>query len=225
MQKNLTCKNIGEAQKNMFWFTITLVFVNFLFLSLGVLLYVFAQREGIAIPERTDDLYPLLALNHLGLAVGITFLLGITAATYASSDSALTALDNILLCGLYECRETPRSRTVTHQANRSHWFFGPVFCCDYHFSATQQQRGYNSGVRHCGLYLRTAAGACMPLGCLTNARCWTGWCPLSVWHRRCLPMLSTRTRRPGLGATNSALSDCCSMAYSPTLVCGLCQNQ
>ena len=92
MQKNLTCKNIGEAQKNMFWFTITLVFVNFMFLSLGVLLYVFAQREGIAIPTRTDDLYPLLALNHLGLVVAITFLLGITAATYASSDSALTAL-------------------------------------------------------------------------------------------------------------------------------------
>ena len=92
MQKNLTCKNIGEAQKNMFWFTITLVVVNFLFLSLGVLLYLFAQREGIAIPARTDDLYPLLALNHLGLVVAITFLLGITAATYASADSALTAL-------------------------------------------------------------------------------------------------------------------------------------
>ncbi len=92
MQKNLTCKNIGEAQKNMFWFTVTLVFVNFMFLSLGVLLYIFAQREGIAIPARTDDLYPMLALNHLGLVVGITFLLGITAATYASADSALTAL-------------------------------------------------------------------------------------------------------------------------------------
>lgn len=92
MQKNLTCKNIGEAQKNMFWFTVTLVFVNFMFLSLGVLLYVYAQREGIAIPARTDDLYPLLALNHLGLVVAITFLLGITAATYASADSALTAL-------------------------------------------------------------------------------------------------------------------------------------
>ena len=92
MQKNLTCKNIGEAQKNMFWFTTTLVFVNFLFLSLGILLYVFAKREGIALPERTDDLYPLLALNNLGLVVAITFLLGITAATYASADSALTAL-------------------------------------------------------------------------------------------------------------------------------------
>ncbi|GAB2537118.1 sodium:solute symporter [Spirosoma aerophilum] len=92
MQKNLTCKNIGEAQKNMFWFTVTLVFVNFMFLSLGVLLYVYAKREGIEIPARTDDLYPMLALNHLGLLVGITFLLGITAATYASADSALTAL-------------------------------------------------------------------------------------------------------------------------------------
>lgn len=92
MQKNLTCKNIGEAQKNMFWFTLTLVFVNLLFLCLGVLLYVFARREGIGIPARTDDLYPLLALSHLGLVVAITFLLGITAATYASADSALTAL-------------------------------------------------------------------------------------------------------------------------------------
>ncbi|CCH55415.1 Na+/solute symporter [Fibrisoma limi BUZ 3] len=92
MQKNLTCKNIGEAQKNMFWFTITLTIVNFLFLSLGALLYLYANARGIAIPAKTDDLYPMLALNHFGVVVGITFLLGITAATYASSDSALTAL-------------------------------------------------------------------------------------------------------------------------------------
>ncbi|MFD2574064.1 sodium:solute symporter [Spirosoma soli] len=113
MQKNLTCKNIGEAQKNMFWFTVTLVFVNFLFLSLGVLLYVFAQREGIAIPERTDDLYPMLALNHLGLVVGITFLLGITAATYASADSALTALTTSFCVDFMNVEnrpETERSR-------------------------------------------------------------------------------------------------------------------
>lgn len=92
MQKNLTCKNIGEAQKNMFWFTITLTIVNFLFLSLGALLYIYASTKGISIPAKTDELYPLLALNHFGPVVGITFLLGITAATYASSDSALTAL-------------------------------------------------------------------------------------------------------------------------------------
>lgn len=113
MQKNLTCKNIGEAQKNMFWFTTTLVFVNFLFLSLGVLLYVFARREGIAIPARTDDLYPLLALNHLGLVVAITFLLGITAATYASADSALTALTTSFCVDFMNVEgrpETERSR-------------------------------------------------------------------------------------------------------------------
>lgn len=92
MQKNLTCKNIGEAQKNMFWFTVVLVIVNLLFLSLGALLYLYASSKGIALPEKTDDFYPMLALNNLGVVVGITFLLGITAATYASSDSALTAL-------------------------------------------------------------------------------------------------------------------------------------
>lgn len=92
MQKNLTCKNIGEAQKNMFWFTIIMAIVNFLFLSLGALLYSYATAKGIEPPARTDDFYPMLALNHLGVVIGITFLLGITAATYASSDSALTAL-------------------------------------------------------------------------------------------------------------------------------------
>ncbi|ODS81558.1 MAG: sodium:solute symporter [Cytophagaceae bacterium SCN 52-12] len=92
MQKNLTCKNIGEAQKNMFWFTVVLVIVNLLFLSLGALLYLYASSKGITPPARTDDFYPMLALNNLGPIVGITFLLGITAATYASSDSALTAL-------------------------------------------------------------------------------------------------------------------------------------
>lgn len=93
MQKNLTCKSIGEAQKNMFWFYIVLVFVNLLFLSLGVLLYLYSEKMGIPIPAKTDDLYPSLALgNHFGTLAAVTFLLGITAATYASSDSALAAL-------------------------------------------------------------------------------------------------------------------------------------
>jgi Na+/proline symporter len=93
MQKNLTCKSIGEAQKNMFWFYVVLVFINLLFLSLGVLLYIYSEKMGIPIPVKTDDLYPSLALgNHFGTLAAVTFLLGITAATYASSDSALTAL-------------------------------------------------------------------------------------------------------------------------------------
>ncbi|MFD2035814.1 sodium:solute symporter [Belliella marina] len=92
MQKNLTCKNIGEAQKNMFWFTIILVIVNLLFLSLGVLLYLYAETHGISIPTRTDDLYPLLATTEFTVFAGIIFVLGITAAAYSSADSTLTAL-------------------------------------------------------------------------------------------------------------------------------------
>jgi Na+/proline symporter len=92
MQKNLTCKNLGEAQKNMFWFSVVLVVVNLLFLCLGALLYIYANTKGIDIPARTDDLFPFLALNHFSLVAGILFLLGIIAAAYSSADSALTAL-------------------------------------------------------------------------------------------------------------------------------------
>ena len=114
MQKNLTCKNIGEAQKNMFWFTVVLVIVNLLFLSLGALLYLYAGEKGITLPAKTDDFYPMLALNNLGLVVGITFLLGITAATYASSDSALTALTTAFCIDFMNVEGKPesvRSRT------------------------------------------------------------------------------------------------------------------
>ena len=93
MQKNLTCKNIGEAQKNMFWFCCTFAVVTLMFIALGALLYIYADKIGFAVPTKTDQLYPMLALGgHFGTVAAITFLLGITAATYASSDSALTAL-------------------------------------------------------------------------------------------------------------------------------------
>lgn len=92
MQKNLTCKNIGEAQKNIFWFCVVLVVVNFLFLSLGVLLYQYAEISAIALPERSDNLFPMLAVNNFSTIGTVTFILGITAAAYSSADSALTAL-------------------------------------------------------------------------------------------------------------------------------------
>jgi SSS family transporter len=92
MQKNLTCRNIGDAQKNMFWFTVILVIVNLLFLSLGVLLYQYAEVKGIPFPAKTDDLYPMLATQYFSAFVGIVFVLGITAAAYSSADSTLTAL-------------------------------------------------------------------------------------------------------------------------------------
>lgn len=113
MQKNLTCKNIGEAQKNMFWFVVVLVIVNFLFLSLGALLYVYAEAQGIPAPAKTDDFYPMLALNHLGLVVGITFLLGITAATYASSDSALTALTTAFCIDFMSIEKRPEEKRAS----------------------------------------------------------------------------------------------------------------
>ena len=91
MQKNLTCRNIGEAQKNMFSFSIVLVFVNFLFLMLGALLAMYALQNGIAY-ERADSLYPTIALEHLPWEVGVVFIIGLVAAAYSSADSALTAL-------------------------------------------------------------------------------------------------------------------------------------
>jgi Na+/proline symporter len=92
MQKNLTCKNIKDAQKNMFVFSFLFLITVTLFLSLGAMLYSFSESQNISIPANSDDLYPMLALKYLGLPVGIAFLLGITAAAYSSADSALTAL-------------------------------------------------------------------------------------------------------------------------------------
>jgi Na+/proline symporter len=99
MQKNLSCKNIKDAQKNMFTFTGIFVIINIFFLSVGALLYIYAEKNGIAIPKdlitgnpRTDLLFPEIALNHLSKIPAIIFLLGLIAATFATTDSALTAL-------------------------------------------------------------------------------------------------------------------------------------
>jgi Na+/proline symporter len=91
MQKNLTCRNLKDAQKNMFWFTIVLTIVNFVFLVLGLLLTVYAQQNGI--DAHKDQLYPTLAMqNEFGISVAIMFILGLIAAAYSSADSAMTAL-------------------------------------------------------------------------------------------------------------------------------------
>jgi Na+/proline symporter len=99
MQKNLSCKNIGEAQKNMFTFTGIFVIINIFFLSVGALLYLYAEKNGIAVPNdlitgkpRTDLLFPEIAFHHLSIVPAVVFLLGLTAATFATTDSALTAL-------------------------------------------------------------------------------------------------------------------------------------
>jgi SSS family transporter len=93
MQKNLSCKNIKEAKWNMYAMSMVLVIVTFLFLCLGALLFLYANQQGIQIPERTDELFPMLATEgYLGYAVAVCFILGLIAAAYSSADSALTAL-------------------------------------------------------------------------------------------------------------------------------------
>jgi SSS family transporter len=98
MQKNLTCRNLKDAQKNMMTMISLLVVVNFIFLSLGALLFIYANKNGIEIPmidgkTRTDLLFPEIAVNSgLGLGLAIVFILGLIAAAYSSADSALTSL-------------------------------------------------------------------------------------------------------------------------------------
>ncbi|PRY86194.1 sodium:solute symporter [Mongoliibacter ruber] len=129
MQKNLTCRNIGDAQKNMFWFTIILVFVNLLFLCLGVLLYLYSEAKGIQIPLRTDDLYPMLATQEFTAFAGIVFVLGITAAAYSSADSTLTALttsfcyDFLEIEKKYEKQNQVKVRKRVHLAFTALMFF------------------------------------------------------------------------------------------------------
>ncbi|WP_370408265.1 sodium:solute symporter [Tenacibaculum dicentrarchi] len=91
MQKNLTCRNLKDAKKNMFWFTIVLVIVNFFFLALGVLLTDYATINGL--DAHKDQLFPMIAMSgDLGLVTSLFFLLGLIAAAYSSADSALTSL-------------------------------------------------------------------------------------------------------------------------------------
>lgn len=130
MQKNLTCKTLKDAQKNMYSFTTVLVITNFLFLLLGGALYVFALNRGIELPMKdgkviTDHVFPHLALNEfpsigwIGTVAGSFFLLGIIASSYASADSALAALTTgfcIDFLNIEKKEESERSRLklVTH---------------------------------------------------------------------------------------------------------------
>ena len=110
MQKNLTCKSLKEAQKNMLTFSSVFVVVVGMFLMLGVLLYIFAANNGIQLPQKSDFLFPSLALNHMSLMIGIFFLLGITAANYASADSALTSLTTAFCVDFLDINKRPQEK-------------------------------------------------------------------------------------------------------------------
>lgn len=119
MQKNLSCKSLGEAQKNIFWFSIVMVIVNIFFLSLGVLLYQYYAHAVIDLPMNaetgkviTDKVFPNLALNHLGIFAGLIFIIGLTAATFSSADSVLTTLTTSTYVDMLEY---DRNTTLTDQ--------------------------------------------------------------------------------------------------------------
>lgn len=106
MQKNLSCRSFTDARKNMYWYGFAFLPVNFLFLSLGVLLYMYASSAGIPLPAQTDDLFPLIATQgYLPQVVGVLFILGLVAAAYSSADSALTALTTSFTIDILNTRE------------------------------------------------------------------------------------------------------------------------
>lgn len=117
MQKNLSCRNLSDARRNMFWFSVVLVLVNLLFLVLGYLLYAYVDARGIALPAKADMLFPTLAFKYLPMAAGLTFIIGLIAAAYSTADSALAALTTsfcVDFLGFNENRGSVRTRTMVH---------------------------------------------------------------------------------------------------------------
>ncbi len=118
MQKNLSCRSLRDAQKNVFAFSIVLVFANLLFIGLGAMLYIYANSNGIPIPTKTDQLFPTLALNHFSPTIGILFILGLIAAAYSSADSALTSLTtsfSVDILGLEKKEISDEEKTKTRR--------------------------------------------------------------------------------------------------------------
>lgn len=109
MQKNLACRSLRDAQKNLMLFSVIVVVVNILFLALGALLYHYAEVRGIAVPEKTDLLFPTLALQHLGVFAALVFVIGLTAATFNSADSVLTTLTTSFLIDIAGINEKAAS--------------------------------------------------------------------------------------------------------------------
>jgi SSS family transporter len=122
MQKNLSCRSLREARRNIYSFTAVLVLINLLFVSLGALLYQYARAKGITVPTVTDHLFPTLALRHLGSFAAVIFVIGLTAATFSSADSVLTTLTTSFCIDLLGTDERPelteaRRTALRHQVH------------------------------------------------------------------------------------------------------------
>lgn len=133
MQKNLSMETIGEAQKNMLTFTGIFVIINMFFLAVGALLYVYAAQNNIDVTDTSlfptpDYIYPEIALNYLSTLPGIIFMLGLTAATFATTDSALTALTTSFCVDFlgFNKKENPNDPVLVRTRNRVHLGFSVI---------------------------------------------------------------------------------------------------
>jgi solute:Na+ symporter, SSS family len=126
MQKNLSCKNIKDAKKNMFWFSLTLVPINLMFLSLGALLYIYAAKIGIQLPAHSDDLFPLIAIGSLGPVIAVIFIIGIISAAYPSADSALTSLTTSYTVDIMDVKKKYDEAGIKKIRGRVHVIFSIV---------------------------------------------------------------------------------------------------
>lgn len=122
MQKNLSCRNLKEAQKNMYTYGFAFTPVNFLFLVLGILLLIVAEQKQIALPELSDDILPMFCTSGiLGNSILIFFTIGIIAAAFSSADSALTALTTSFCIDILDIqndseKQAKRKRLMIHIA-------------------------------------------------------------------------------------------------------------
>ena len=124
MQKNLTCKNLKDAQKNVISYGFAFAPMNLLFLSLGVLILLFAQQNNIALPDVADNILPMIASEYLGSTVLGIFIVGIVAAAFSSADSALASLTTSFCVDILDMnsgngsieleKKNVRTRRITH---------------------------------------------------------------------------------------------------------------
>lgn len=128
MQKNLSCKNIKEAQRNMVCFSLVLVFVNLLFLYLGSLLYEFASVNNI-ISDGDNLFVEIIKSEKLGVFVFITFLLGLMSAAYSSADSALTSLTTSFCVDFLEMDTKKSNKKNVLKRKKVHIFISSLLFC------------------------------------------------------------------------------------------------
>lgn len=177
MQKNLTCRNLPEAQKNMFWLTASIVVVNLLFLTLGALLYLYSAARGIALPPFSDELFPRLALGEFGLVAGIFFLLGIIASSYASADSALAALTTSFCIDFLDFKNKPEE-VKRRQKNIVHVGFSVLFLLIILVFKELNERALIDAVLNVASYTYGPLLGLFAFGLLTNRRVADRWVPV-----------------------------------------------